>query len=746
MESGNVKVIPVNPTNPQMLEEALDELDDFDDEDFESIPCGCKYVSVCLILPYLNGCLNGFIWPGYTLHFEEMGWSVTNAGLAVTIGFVLRMITQQMQLRAGYWLIVPLSAIHLTFAILSFFYWNTEWAVFAEIIVAMGIDPTCAIEGIAFDSFGASEVQARQATSTVLSVFTIAIALSVTIGGTIYDLAGWQGVTAYHSICQGILLLMFCLQPALKNSFVEVFFGAKEDPEEGPQTEAEESGQNAFSQVVPGEAAPPASLPGVVEELVIQEVDELKEEAKPEKEKPEDSGDPKPDGVEPESGDPKPGDAKNRASAASAAEPVDGAKNRASAASATYSRSANPSRKSWEIRMRSSGASKRASSASSATNRASSASEPHAKPTRGSAASGPRKHNRGTIQTGGTGFTKGTGFSKSSKHSGQTVLSAFSRMTSLSEAGDDFRHHFGTATALQPQIVGATGAKAALRDDIETWDADGNSVEEEGPTKRASIPKDVRLPAFLIVLNCFCNTASYVIEFATFAIFFKQVHNWNEAIWASLAQTAGDVMAAIAMQVIPAIFPDNFQEDEAGPIRRFFHYIVSQPYTLTTTLVTWVLFNAGMMSPWLPLAIVAQVFMGSSYVYSSKWSTDMNLFYSLGDSNVFLTLQVYCRNAEAIGGSISGLLGTYLFTLNPIAPFAFSTGLAFLCLVLYTVGFCARLGFGDDIESSEAKRSRRKGIKRVSSWMSDAGNRKSQAERKSQAAKKSVAARKSDAE
>ena len=146
------------------------------------------------------------------------------------------------------------------------------------------------------------------------------------------------------------------------------------------------------------------------------------------------------------------------------------------------------------------------------------------------------------------------------------MVTALSRMTRLSEAGEDYRHHFGTAGALQPQIVGATGAKAALRDDVETWDADGNVVEQEGPTKRASIPKDVRLPAFLIVLNCFCNTACYAIEFVTFAIFFKQVHNWNEAIWASLAQTAGDVMAAIAMQIIPAILPDNFDEDEAGPI------------------------------------------------------------------------------------------------------------------------------------------------------------------------------------
>ena len=685
-------------------EDALDDLDDFDDEDFETIPCGWNYVSVCLILPYLNGSLNGFLWPGYTLHFEEMGWSVTTAGLAITMGFLLRMITQQMQLRAGYWLIVPLAAVHLTFAILSFFYWSTEWAVFAEIIMAMGIDPTCAIEGIAFDSFGASEVQARQATSTVLSVFTIAVALSVTIGGTIYDFAGWQGVTAYHSICQGTLLLVLCIQPALRQSFVEVFFGLKEAPEDYSKTEVEESGQKAFSQLVPGEAAPPASLPGVVEVVERLEVEDIEDNLKSEDLK----------GIPAElvkkSGDENRISAKSAGSARSAQSvqysvqsagsknPGDDATN---AAVHTYGRRQRSSKEDWA---------KRSSARSTQRSRAT--------------------RERVSQFSNATPLSKGT--NRTARTSGTVVTTALGRMTLLSEAGEDYRHHFGTAGALQPQIVGATAAKAALRDDVETWDADGNVVEQEGPTKRASIPKDVRLPAFLIVLNCFCNTACYAIEFVTFAIFFKQVHNWNEAIWASLTQTAGDVMAAIAMQIIPAIFPDNFDEDEAGPIRRFFHYSVSQPYTLTTTLVTLFLFNAGMMSPWLPLAIVAQVFMGSSYVYSSKWSTDMTLFYSLGDSNVFLTLQVYCRNAEAVGGSMAGLLGTYLFTLDPIAPFAFSTGLAFICLVLYAVGFCARVGFGDDIETAEAKRSRHKGIKRVSSWMSDAGNRNSQA-RKSQA-------------
>lgn len=57
--------------------------------------------------------------------------------------------------------------------------------------------------------------------------------------------------------------------------------------------------------------------------------------------------------------------------------------------------------------------------------------------------------------------------------------------------------------------------------------------------------------------------------------------------------------------------------------------------------------------------------------------------------------------------------------MDPAAPFGFSAVLACIVFVLYTVGFCIRLGFGDDIELAEEKRSRRKGIKRVSSWKVD---------------------------
>ena len=215
--------------------------------------------------------------PGYSLHYDAMGWSLVRAGLAVTVGFSVRMTTQQMQLRAGYWLIVPLASIHLTFAALALVYTTSEWAVFGEIVVAMGIDSSCAIEGIAFDSFGASEVQARQATSTVLSVFTIAIALSCTVGGAIYDLWGWTGVAGYHTLFQSLLLLMLITQPAIRGSFRETFFPASTAEEENKATE-ESPVEEKFDQVVPtGSADAAVALPGMIEELKVEEVEEIKE-------------------------------------------------------------------------------------------------------------------------------------------------------------------------------------------------------------------------------------------------------------------------------------------------------------------------------------------------------------------------------------------------------------------------------------------------------------------------------------
>ena len=48
----------------------------------------------------------------------------------------------------------------------------------------------------------------------------------------------------------------------------------------------------------------------------------------------------------------------------------------------------------------------------------------------------------------------------------------------------------------------------------------------------------------------------------------------------------------------------------------------------------------------------------------------------MGDPRLFLNLQVLCRNADAVGGGIGGVLGAFLYTLDPLAPFVFTGALA----------------------------------------------------------------------
>ena len=255
-------------------EEEVGDFHDGLDDDFEHLPCSWTYVVVCIFMPSLTGQLNVILTPAYTLHYQEMGWPLTRAGAAFSIGCGSRAIVQQIILRCGYWIAVPLCMVHLAIVILALIYTTSEWAVFSQIVAVWSIDPSCAIEGIAFDCFGASEIQAKMASSTALSVSTISVAVSCTIGGFIYDATGWTGVTAYHCALEGLLVLLLSLQPACRKSFMQVFFPLK-DPDVEPAEDqgTTGTGETVFKQVVPGQSQA-VQLPGATEELHLEEVED----------------------------------------------------------------------------------------------------------------------------------------------------------------------------------------------------------------------------------------------------------------------------------------------------------------------------------------------------------------------------------------------------------------------------------------------------------------------------------------
>ena len=86
--------------------------------------------------------------------------------------------------------------------------------------------------------------------------------------------------------------------------------------------------------------------------------------------------------------------------------------------------------------------------------------------------------------------------------------------------------------------------------------------------------------------------------------------------------------------------------------------------------------NLAMASPWLVAAVTAQVLMGSLFVYSLKFTTDLSLFYSLGDNGVLLTMQVWCKTAHNAGACFSSVLGPLIYLEAAGKPFWDQAGLS----------------------------------------------------------------------
>ena len=146
------------------------------------------------------------------------------------------------------------------------------------------------------------------------------------------------------------------------------------------------------------------------------------------------------------------------------------------------------------------------------------------------------------------------------------------------EDSKNFEHHFMANNVLRPHVATREG-DLGKKTEVERFQESDDEETLESPERKA-IPRDLRLPGALIMFCCFNNNLSYVFEFSTFAIFFKQYHGWNEAVWASFAQTAGDLLAAIVMKVLGS---EIDTDEEVGCFWRLFR----QPYSFLELDWSW---------------------------------------------------------------------------------------------------------------------------------------------------------------
>ena len=417
----------------------------FDDEDdLELLPSSFTYLRVCILLPAVNGLLNAFLWPAYAIHFDKMDWPLIHAGAAVSVGFASRVVLQHLLVRTGYWLVVPLSAIHLIVAILPLIFRANQWAVLFQIVVWLGIDPTCAIEGIAFDSFSDSEVQARQATSTVLSVFTIAFAVSCAFSGMLLGLSGWRGMTVYHISLQSLIFLLLACEPACWDSFMAVFFKSQSQME--PKQPETKGRSPALVQVVPTPKEVTV-LPGAVDELQLEDVEKEEDE----EEEDEEATEQKPQQTD--------GNAKGRLTVMT---PL-----------SFQSNESFQLVRRWEPRSRFSGRTKNTSETKTTDltpqnflvrRQDKSVFSVSTKNTETKTKDEKTQERLARARKRRSSFTTFTSHTRQTGRSGRTALTALSSMSQLSEAGRYFQNHFAASRSVLPKIVGATGEDSVLRD------------------------------------------------------------------------------------------------------------------------------------------------------------------------------------------------------------------------------------------------------------------------------------------
>ena len=246
--------------------------------------------------------------------------------------------------------------------------------------------------------------------------------------------------------------------------------------------------------------------------------------------------------------------------------------------------------------------------------------------------------------------------------------------------------------------------------------------DQSGDTPAKSrLPRNIWLPTLLCGFFSFVYNWAYVVEYVLFAIYFREQHNWNSATWAGVAQSSGDIIAAGILQLIARFAPPSPEKEEAGFnsgfAKKICYSLTAKPYNLVWLCLWWIILCLGMTVPNLPIVICSQVLMGTLYVISMQANTSMNTFYSLGDADVFLTLQLVKLNSEALGMSAATLTAMLLYSeVHPNAPFLVSAGLALVALIIIFLGFFFRVGCGESLETKEAKRAERLGLSRQKTW------------------------------
>eukprot|EP00434_Breviolum_minutum_P018920 symbB.v1.2.016686.t1/scaffold1265.1/size127786/1 len=190
------------------------------------VPCSCSYLMACVLLPLANGLLSKSFWPCFPLYYVQMQWPLWRCGLSISVGVLVKWFSQRTMQTLGFWTVIPMCLLHVTFAALAVVFFEEEWCIFIEMVVWLGLDAVVAVEGVPYIYF---EEQHKgfgdQVSTSTISTLTLSGILSFALGGVIYEYCGWTGMAIFHVSAQGVItLLLLAMSPPWK-SLMKQFAG-----------------------------------------------------------------------------------------------------------------------------------------------------------------------------------------------------------------------------------------------------------------------------------------------------------------------------------------------------------------------------------------------------------------------------------------------------------------------------------------------------------------------------------------
>eukprot|EP00746_Dinoflagellata_sp_MGD_P141552 gnl/MRDRNA2_/MRDRNA2_74648_c0_seq1.p1 gnl/MRDRNA2_/MRDRNA2_74648_c0~~gnl/MRDRNA2_/MRDRNA2_74648_c0_seq1.p1 ORF type:complete len:562 (-),score=66.54 gnl/MRDRNA2_/MRDRNA2_74648_c0_seq1:283-1968(-) len=229
--------------------------------------------------------------------------------------------------------------------------------------------------------------------------------------------------------------------------------------------------------------------------------------------------------------------------------------------------------------------------------------------------------------------------------------------------------------------------------------AESDSHASRKLDKEPFLPGDLRLPAFLIALAHGTNLCVYVVEWSVFALYFREVFGWNNALWAGIAQMSGDVLGAWALIALPKLMK--------GSSAFCSFRCLAPPYHISTCLLGWAVLHLLLASPDFVVAVAAQVLMGTLHVFQYQYVFDMITLYSNGNDRIFKNMLFVAAVCFNFGYAFAAVVALTIYdTVGKLAPFYFAAGIAGLAFILYTGCFFARVGLPRSLRDFEDQRAK----------------------------------------